>query len=236
MGTDIPLANAVAREIIATGLANEEFVARATENYDEFRESVEPWTLEEAERVTGVPADAIRELAHSFGRATHPQICWTLGITEHHNAVDNVFALINLSLLVGGVGRHGAGLQPLRGQNNVQGGGDMGAIPNKFPGFQDVEDAAIRARFEAAWGAELPPKNGLHLTGMFEAMEHGDAPRALRGRREPRAVGGRQTARDRAARRARPPRRAGPLPHDAPPSWPTSCCPAAPAGRSRRGP
>jgi predicted molibdopterin-dependent oxidoreductase YjgC len=174
VGTDIPLANAVAREIIAAGLVNEEFVARATLDYDAFRASVEPWTLDEAGRVTGVPAEAIRELAHAYGRAAHPQLCWTLGITEHHNAVDNVFALINLSLLVGGVGRHGAGLQPLRGQNNVQGGGDMGAIPNKFPGFQDVEDAAVRGRFEAAWRAELPAKNGLHLTGMFEAMEHGD--------------------------------------------------------------
>ena len=139
VGTDIPLANAVAREIVVSGLANEEFIARATTGYDAFRESIEPWTLEEAERVTGVPAAAIRELAHSYGNAKNPQLCWTLGITEHHNAVDNVFALINLSLLVGGVGRRGAGLQPLRGQNNVQGGGDMGAIPNKLPGFQDIE-------------------------------------------------------------------------------------------------
>src|SRR5581483_10600582 len=174
VGTDIALANAVAREIIAAGLVNEEFVARATLNYDELRAAVEPWTLEQAERVTGVPAHAIRELAHAYGTATHPQLCWTLGITEHHNGTENVFALINLALLVGGVGRHGAGLQPLRGQNNVQGGGDMGAIPNKFPGFQDVEDPVARARFEAAWGVELPPKAGLHLTGMFEAMEHGD--------------------------------------------------------------
>jgi predicted molibdopterin-dependent oxidoreductase YjgC len=173
VGTDIPLANAVAREIIYAGYVNEEFVARATENYGAFRESVEPWTLEEGERVTGVPAAAIRELAHAFGGAANPQLCWTLGITEHHNAVDNVFALINLSLLVGGVGRYGAGLQPLRGQNNVQGGGDMGAIPNKFPGFQDVENDAIRSRFEQAWGSTLPPTNGLHLTGMFEAMAHG---------------------------------------------------------------
>jgi predicted molibdopterin-dependent oxidoreductase YjgC len=174
VGTDIPLANAVAREIIASGYVNEEFVSRATSGYDAFRDSVEPWTLEEAERVTGVPAAAIRELAHAFGRAENPQLCWTLGITEHHNAVDNVFALINLSLLVGGVGRRGAGLQPLRGQNNVQGGGDMGAIPNKLPGFQDIEDDAARRKFEEAWGAEIPPKHGLHLTGMFEAMEHGE--------------------------------------------------------------
>jgi formate dehydrogenase major subunit len=174
VGTDIPLANAVAREVITAGLVNEEFVARATTGYDVYRDSVEPWTLEEAERVTGVPAAAIRELAHAWGNATHPQMCWTLGITEHHNAVDNVFALINLSLLVGGVGRHGAGLQPLRGQNNVQGGGDMGAIPNKLPGFQDIEDDEARAVFDAAWGATIPPKHGLHLTGMFEAIEHGE--------------------------------------------------------------
>ena len=173
VGTDIPLANAVAREIVTAGYANDEFIARATENYDAFREAIEPWTLEEAEKVTGVPAEAIHELAHSYGRAAYPQICWTLGITEHHNAVDNVFALINLSLLVGGVGRYGAGLQPLRGQNNVQGGGDMGAIPNRLPGFQDLKDDGLRAKFEAAWGSSLSSEHGLHLTGMFEAMEHG---------------------------------------------------------------
>ena len=174
VGTDIPLANAIAREVIRAGFVNEEFVARATAGYDAFRESVEPWTLDEAERVTGVPAAAIREFAHAWGNAAYPQLCWTLGITEHHNAVDNVFALINLALLVGGVGRHGAGLQPLRGQNNVQGGGDMGAIPNKLPGFQEVEDPALRGKFERAWDVGLPPKHGLHLTGMFEALEHGD--------------------------------------------------------------
>jgi formate dehydrogenase major subunit len=101
-------------------------------------------------------------------------ICWTLGITEHHNAVDNVLALINLALLVGKVGRYGCGLNPLRGQNNVQGGGDMGAIPNRLPGFQDLEDAALRGKFESAWGVKIPPTRGYHLSQMFEAMEHGE--------------------------------------------------------------
>ena len=174
VGTDIPLANAVAREIIHAGLADMEFVERATTGFEAFRESVEPWTLEEAERVTGVPADAIRELAHAYGNATNAQLCWTLGITEHHNAVDNVFALINLALLTGKVGKWGSGLAPLRGQNNVQGGGDMGAIPNKLPGFQDILDDDARAKFDAAWGTSIPPEYGLHLTGMFEAMEHGE--------------------------------------------------------------
>jgi formate dehydrogenase major subunit len=174
VGTDIPLANAVAREIIYAGLVHEEFVARATIGFETFRESVEPWTLEEAERVTGVPRQAIRELAHAYARAGHAQLCWTLGITEHHNAVDNVLALINLALLTGHVGRYGSGLQPLRGQNNVQGGGDMGALPNRLPGFQEILDPAVRAKFDAAWGSTIPPHHGLHLTGMFEAMEYGE--------------------------------------------------------------
>jgi formate dehydrogenase major subunit len=174
VGTDIPLSNGIAREIIDSGLANEEFIARATSDFDAYRASVEPWTLEETERVTGVPAEAIRELAHAYARAGRAQLCWTLGITEHHNAVDNVFSLINLSLLTGHVGRYGSGVQPLRGQNNVQGGGDMGALPNRLPGFQLVEDDALRAKFEETWGVSVPPREGLHLSGMFEAMEHGD--------------------------------------------------------------
>jgi formate dehydrogenase major subunit len=101
-------------------------------------------------------------------------ICWTLGITEHHNAVDNVLALINLSLLTGHVGRYGSGLNPLRGQNNVQGGGDMGALPDRLPGFQHIENDALRATCDALWGVSVPPKRGLHLSGMFEAMDRGD--------------------------------------------------------------
>jgi predicted molibdopterin-dependent oxidoreductase YjgC len=174
-GTDIALANTVAREIIHAGLANEAFIKRATSGFAEYRASVEPWTLEEGERVTGVPAQTIRELAHSYGRAERAILCWTLGITEHVTAVDNVLSLINLALLTGHVGRYGSGLNPLRGQNNVQGGGDMGAIPNKLPGFQDVQDDHdARARFEAAWEAKLPPEHGWHLSQMFEAMERGE--------------------------------------------------------------
>ena len=91
-------------------------------------------------------------------------ICWTLGITEHHNAVDNVLALIALSLLTGHVGRYGSGLNPLRGQNNVQGGGDMGALPDRLPGFQHVENDELRARFDAEWGVEVA-QAGWHLSG-----------------------------------------------------------------------
>ena len=174
VGTDIALANAVAREILAAGLENRSFVDHATSGFAEFRASVEPWTLTHAEAVTGVPAAAIRELAHAYARADRAVICWTLGITEHHNAVDNVLALINLGLLTGHVGRYGSGLSPLRGQNNVQGGGDMGALPDRLPGFQHVENDALRAKFERAWGAGIPPRSGWHLSGMFEAMARGD--------------------------------------------------------------
>ena len=174
VGSDVALSNTMAREFIHAGLHNETFVERATDGFEAYAASVEPFTLEEGERLTGVPAEAIRETAHAYARADRAIVCWTLGITEHHNAVDNVLALINLGLLCGHVGRYGSGLNPLRGQNNVQGGGDMGAIPNKLPGFQDIErDTEARARFEAAWGTSIVPRNGWHLTQMFEGMEHG---------------------------------------------------------------
>jgi len=171
VGSDIALANSVAREIIHSGLTNEDFVARATSGFDEFAASVEGWTLERGSAVTGVPADAIRELAHAYATADAAQLCWTLGITEHHNGVDNVLSLCNLALLTGQVGRRGAGLSPLRGQNNVQGGGDMGALPDRLPGFQEVTDDVARAKFEREWGVSIPASTGLNLTGMFDAME-----------------------------------------------------------------
>jgi predicted molibdopterin-dependent oxidoreductase YjgC len=174
VGSDIALANAVAREIIHAGLANTEFIERATFDFAAYRDKVETYTLEYAERETGVPAEAIRELAHAYATAEKAMICWTLGITEHHNAVDNVLALINLATLTGHVGKWGSGLNPLRGQNNVQGGGDMGALPDRLPGFQHVENPALRAPFDAAWGVPVPPKKGWHLSQMFDAMERGD--------------------------------------------------------------
>jgi formate dehydrogenase major subunit len=175
VGTDIALSNAMAREIIHSGLANEEFIRRSTTGFEEYRASVEPFTLAVGERETGVPAEVIREAAHTYARADRAEICWTLGITEHHTAVDNVLSLINLALLTGHVGRYGSGVNPLRGQNNVQGGGDMGAIPNRLVGFQDwTTDPAVRGRFELAWGVKLEPKYGRNVTQMFEGMEHGE--------------------------------------------------------------
>ncbi len=174
VGSDIALSNTMAREIITQGLHDQAFIDTGTEGFDSYRDSVEDWTLERGERETGIPADVIAEVAQAYAKAERAQICWTLGITEHHNAVDNVLCLINLGLLTGHVGVYGSGLNPLRGQNNVQGGGDMGAIPNKLPGFQDIEkDAAAREKFERAWGRPILPKRGWHLSDMFDAMEEG---------------------------------------------------------------
>jgi predicted molibdopterin-dependent oxidoreductase YjgC len=171
VGTDIVVANAMAREIISAGLENKEFIENATSGFDEYRQAVQPYTLEYAERESGVPAHVIQDMAHTFARAHRAMICWTLGITEHHNAVDNVLALINLSLLTGHVGKYGSGLNPLRGQNNVQGGGDMGALPDRLTGFQHIENAPLREKFEKHWGVKIPPQKGWHLSQMFEAME-----------------------------------------------------------------
>ena len=172
VGSDIALANAMAREIIHAGLADRKFIERATTGYEDFARCVEAYTLERAEDETGVPASAIKEVAIDYARAERGMICWTLGITEHHNAVDNVLSLINLALLTGKVGRYGCGLNPLRGQNNVQGGGDMGAIPARLPGFQDVEDPHLHLKFATAWGgAQFPMQKGWHLSEMFEGME-----------------------------------------------------------------
>ena len=174
VGTDIALSNTMAREIISSRLINRDFIDHATTGFEAYRDLVEPWTLAKGETVTGVPAEVIREMAHTYATAKRAIICWTLGITEHHTAVHNVLALINLSLLTGHVGRWGSGLNPLRGQNNVQGGGDMGALPDRLPGFQYIENDEVRAKFDRFYGVTIPPKKGWHLSGMFDAMERGE--------------------------------------------------------------
>jgi predicted molibdopterin-dependent oxidoreductase YjgC len=174
VGSDISLANAMGREIIAAGLANSQFIEHSTSHYEEYKACVDKYTLERAERDTGVPAKWIQQTAYAYARAPRAELCWTLGITEHHNAVDNVLALINLGLLTGHVGRFGSGINPLRGQNNVQGGGDMGAIPDRLPGFQHVENDELRGKFEKAWDCKLDPKRGWHVSDMFRAMERGE--------------------------------------------------------------
>lgn len=173
VGTDIALANAMGRFIIEEGLAHEQFIHAATEGFEAYEEVVRPYTLAYAEAITGVPAQFIAETARAYATAERAMICWTLGITEHHNATENVFALINLALVTGHIGRYGSGLNPLRGQNNVQGGGDMGAIPNRLVGFQDMGDPDVRARFEKEWNCSIRPQPGMNQTDILDAMDAG---------------------------------------------------------------
>ncbi len=174
VGSDVALSNTMGREIIHAGLADTAFIENATSGFDAYRANVESYTLERGEELTGVPAAVIQEAAHAFAKADKAMVCWTLGITEHHNAVDNVLSLINLCLLTGHVGKWGSGCNPLRGQNNVQGGGDMGAIPNKLPGFQDILDPEVRARLAPFYGREIQPQYGWNLTEMLQAMGRGE--------------------------------------------------------------
>jgi predicted molibdopterin-dependent oxidoreductase YjgC len=174
VGTDICLANAMANVIIEEDLHNKEFVERATENFEEYREKVAGYTPEYAEGITGVPAEDIREVARMYATVDRAILSWTLGITEHHNGADGVFALIDLGLLTGHVGRYGSGLNPLRGQNNVQGGGDMGALPDKMVGGWLWNNPEAKELFEEVWGAPLPQKVGKNQAEMLDAIERGE--------------------------------------------------------------
>lgn len=171
VGYDIALANAMAHVIIKEDLHNKEFIERTTLDFEAYKQLVEEYTPERAEEITGVPADDIREVARLYATAEKAIICWTLGITEHHKGTENVFSLINLALLTGHVGKYGSGVNPLRGQNNVQGGGDMGALPNRLVGGWDYDDPEAHKLFSEVWGTPLPEKMGLNLTQMIEAME-----------------------------------------------------------------
>jgi predicted molibdopterin-dependent oxidoreductase YjgC len=174
VGTDICLANAMGHVIIEEDLYDKQFVERATKGFEAYREKVAGYTPEYAEQVTGVPADDIREVARMYANADKATLNWTLGITEHHNGADGVFALIDLGLLTGHVGKYGSGLNPLRGQNNVQGGGDMGALPDKMVGGWLWDDPEAHELFEDVWGSPLPERVGMHQAAMMDAVANGD--------------------------------------------------------------
>jgi len=168
-GTDLALLNALAHVIICEGLYNREFVEQRTEGFEELQAAVLDYTPERVEKITGVPAEAIRRVARGYARADKATILYTMGITQHVTGTDNVLAVANLALLTGHIGRPGTGVNPLRGQNNVQGACDMGCLPDLLPGYQRVTDAAAREKFSAAWGRRVPEAPGLTVGEMFEA-------------------------------------------------------------------
>ena len=172
IGTDIPLFNAFAHVMIKEGLYDREYVEKRTEGFEELAKHVEFYTPEYASEICGVPAneiiDTAREYAEASGKAA---ICYTLGITEHSCGSHNVQSIANLGMLGGNFGKLNAGVNPLRGQNNVQGASDSGALPTDLPGYQKIERPGVREKFEAAWGSELPKRRGItKITAMNQML------------------------------------------------------------------
>ena len=172
-GTDIPLLMGMAKVILEEGLEDRAFIESRCENFDAFKESLAEYGLDSVGKITGVPKDQIVAAARMYARNSPASILYTLGITEHNHGVDNVMALANLSMITGNIGKSCTGVNPLRGQNNVQGACDMGALPNLFVGYQSVTDPRIRQKFEDAWGVKLSDKVGLTETEMIDAAADG---------------------------------------------------------------
>jgi formate dehydrogenase alpha subunit len=169
IGTDIPLIMGMIRVILEEGLEDKAFINERCENFDALKECLRDYPLDKVEQITGVPRDQIIEAARLYATTKPATVCYTLGITEHTHGTDGVMGLANLVMITGNIGKPGAGLDPLRGQNNVQGACDMGALPNVYSGYQSVDDPKVRSKFENAWGAELNPAPGLKLTEMYQA-------------------------------------------------------------------
>ncbi len=172
-GTDVAWINGLLHVILREGLADRAFIESRTEGFEAVEKVVAPYTPQRVAEITGVPAESIVEAARLFAKAERASIVYSMGITQHTTGVDNVRSLANLALLTGQIGRPGTGVNPLRGQNNVQGACDMGVLPDVFTGYQKVADAAVRAKFEQAWGVPLSAKPGLTVTQMLPAALEG---------------------------------------------------------------
>lgn len=169
-GTDVFLLNAMAKVIVDEGLADREFINNHTSNFDALKANLANFPLDEAEKVTGVPAQDIRQAAIWYAQTKKAGIYYTLGITEHSHGTDNVYSLANLVLMTGHLGIQSSGMNPLRGQNNVQGANDAGASPVFYPGYQKVDDPQAQTKFEKAWNCKLSPNPGMNLNVMMKAI------------------------------------------------------------------
>ena len=175
-GSDVAVINAMANVILSEGLENRDFIDERTEGFNAFEAMVRDWPPERAERISGVPADQISKAARLYATAGAAAIFWAMGITQHTTGTDNVKSLANLAMLCGQVGRPGTGLNPLRGQNNVQGACDMGGLVNVFPGYQKVVDEGVRRKFAKGWdipNERLSPTPGLTVTEIMDAALEG---------------------------------------------------------------
>jgi formate dehydrogenase alpha subunit len=169
-GTDVALLNGMMHVILSEKLIADDFIAEHTEGFsDEFKKGLLEFTPEDAEKITGVPRAKIIEAARVYAHGDRAGIYYTMGITQHSHGTDNVFSIANLALMTGNLGKESSGVNPLRGQNNVQGSTDMGCSPNMYPGYQRVSVPAVRERFEELWGAKLSGRDGLMANEMLDA-------------------------------------------------------------------
>jgi formate dehydrogenase major subunit/formate dehydrogenase alpha subunit len=172
-GTDIALINGLMHIILKKGWEDKSFIAERTEDFESFRETVLRYTPEKTAEITGVPIEKLYEAAEIMGKAKPMAVLWAMGITQHITGVHNVFSLANLQMLLGNMGVPGGGVNPLRGQNNVQGACDLGGLPNVYAGYQKVTDPANQEKFERAWGVSLSPRLGLTATELVPGILEG---------------------------------------------------------------
>lgn len=172
-GTNVAVLNGMMNWIIKRGLEDRDYITQKTEGFEELKRTVKKYTPEYVEEISGVPSSALKKAAELFGRAERANILFAMGITQHVSGTDNVRAVADLALLTGNLGKPGTGVNPLRGQNNVQGACDMGALPNVYSGYQNVEAEENRHKMESAWGVSLPPKNGLTAVEMVNEADKG---------------------------------------------------------------
>lgn len=174
-GTDVVFINALMHEIVEKGYLNRKFIKERTEGFEELLKILPDYAPEKASEICGVDPDIIREVARIYATTEPASICYTLGITEHSHGVDNVKSLANLAMITGHIGKPNSGVNPLRGQNNVQGACDMGGLPNVLPGYQPVTVPAVRAKFQDAWGiqGELPGNIGKTIPEMIDSLIDG---------------------------------------------------------------
>jgi formate dehydrogenase alpha subunit len=178
LGTDVALINGIMHVILEQGWHDQAFIEERTEGFEEFRKVIEGYSPEKVSEITGIAAEDIVRIAEYYGTAKAGSIVYCMGITQHTTGVDNVKSLANLAMVTGNVGRESTGVNPLRGQNNVQGACDMGGLPNVFPGYQPVIDMASNEKFSKAWGKELPQDVGLTIPEMLSGATEGSV-RAL---------------------------------------------------------
>ena len=172
-GTDVALLMGMMRVILDEGLQDDAFIESRCENFDEFKESLAAFDIDTVENITGVPGEKIKEAARCYAGENPAAIIYCMGITQHVHGTDNVWATSNLAMLTGNIGKPSSGVNPLRGQSNVQGACDMGSLPNVYPGYQQVAASENKAKFESAWGAQLSDAPGLTHTEIFDAVHSG---------------------------------------------------------------